>query len=170
MPPRGFRSLVYLWNRRHHSYNENIKEKNLLVILFMRPLSYCESLSSSFHHFQSVLPLSLSSPSNTTVIFFWARMFHQVALWGRHGRSAKLHLSCLWWDSVWQLPLVHLCLHFTVCCHPVITGDSSAEPWHTDLLSKHGTRKQVVPIWTSFVIYTVAELCRFRGTLFFFDK
>lgn len=38
MQPRGFRSLVYLWNRRHHSYNENIKKKNLLVILFTRAL------------------------------------------------------------------------------------------------------------------------------------
>lgn len=134
-------SPMYVSEIEGTTHTMKIFFKNLLVILFMSPLSYYESLSSSFttfYHFQSIPSLSCPPPSNTRVIFS-ARMFHQGALWACHGCPAKLHFNCLWRDSVWQLPLVCLSLLSAVCCHPLIIHNSSAELWYTNILSKQSS-------------------------------
>lgn len=92
-------------------------------------------------------------------------MFHQDALWSRHGRPAKLHFSCVWWDCVWQLPLVCLSPLSAVRCHPVMIHNSSAQLRHKDTLSKHGSvieRLQFKRVSSS----TVTGLCRFKVSSF----
>lgn len=103
MQPRLFYSLVYLWNRRHHSYSENIKKKNL------------PGSTQLFHCSPSLQSMSCtltpaSRPHSYTRVIFSAWMFHQDALWGCCGCLPKLHFSCLWWDFKCWLSLVSLFL------------------------------------------------------------
>lgn len=103
MQPRLFYSLVYLWNRRHHSYSENIKKKNLPG---STQLFHCSpSLSINVLHTHTRLP-----PSQLHQSHIFSLDVPPDALWGCCGCLPKLHFSCLWWDFKCWLSLVSLFL------------------------------------------------------------
>lgn len=126
--------------------------------LFLHPVS----LSSSFHHFQSIPSLSHTPPPPPTISQL-NQSYFQLGCSTAMPSEPFMDAPC---KAAFQLLAVGLCVTASialsllcVCCQPVITGDSfAAQRWHTDLQSRANKCLQFKQAWSS----TVTGPCRFN--------